>query len=266
MPVYFKQTKFASFQRQLNIYGFIRLTTGKDKGGYYHEFFLRHKLILCENIIRTEIKGTGVKAKPSPDTEPDFYSMSFVEPDPPDTITAFNVSKSNCLKDDTVSTMVEDGDKLMSKDSPSQHRRSYASERDDHALGRNKTIMDMTSSQDPDAKKMPRINSWTIIDHGAQSPEKKTSIPHPIIKVSQTKSVDLCAALFDSEDVLPSVEGNQHRICVLPHSSALGCTKTSRANSLEIFLDSSPSCENIGTDATLEGIELDPEFLSFMDE
>lgn len=87
MPTYFNQTKLTSFQRQLNIYGFIGLTTGRDRGCYYHELFLEHKLFLCEKMKRMGIKGTGVKAKPSPHTEPDFYSMPKVKPDPdsPDT-------------------------------------------------------------------------------------------------------------------------------------------------------------------------------------
>ena len=75
MPAYFRQTKFASFQRQLNLYGFSRLTSGKDKGGYYHELFLRGKKFLCHRIQRLKIKGTGVRKASSPDTEPQFYDM-----------------------------------------------------------------------------------------------------------------------------------------------------------------------------------------------
>jgi hypothetical protein len=33
MPKWFQQTKIASFQRQLSLYGFSRLTTGADRGG-----------------------------------------------------------------------------------------------------------------------------------------------------------------------------------------------------------------------------------------
>jgi hypothetical protein len=69
MPKYFRQTKLTSFQRQLNLYGFCRLTSGKDRGGYYHELFLNGRPFLCKRMMRTRIKGTGIKAASSPSTE-----------------------------------------------------------------------------------------------------------------------------------------------------------------------------------------------------
>jgi HSF-type DNA-binding len=76
MPKYFNQSKFTSFQRQLNLYGFQRLTRGgRDAGGYYHELFLRGKPFLCQHMTRTKIKGTGFKAASSPNSEPDFWRM-----------------------------------------------------------------------------------------------------------------------------------------------------------------------------------------------
>jgi len=75
MPKYFKQTKMASFQRQLNLYGFNRLTGGIDKGGYYHELFLRGKVSLAYDIHRMRVKGTGVRLPTNPDKEPNFYTL-----------------------------------------------------------------------------------------------------------------------------------------------------------------------------------------------
>ena len=80
MPRFFRQTKLTSFQRQLNLYGFSRLTRGADAGGYYHELFLRGKPYLTRRMIRTKIKGTGYKAASNPSCEPDFYSMAHVGP------------------------------------------------------------------------------------------------------------------------------------------------------------------------------------------
>jgi len=75
MPHYFKQTKMASFQRQLNLYGFNRLTGGLDKGGYYHEMFLRGKVSLAYDIHRMRVKGTGVRLPTNPENEPNFYAL-----------------------------------------------------------------------------------------------------------------------------------------------------------------------------------------------
>jgi hypothetical protein len=76
LPKYFKHSKLSSFQRQLSLYGFIRLThDGPDRGAYYHESFLRGRQFLCANIHRTRIKGTWIRTSSSPSEEPNFYAM-----------------------------------------------------------------------------------------------------------------------------------------------------------------------------------------------
>jgi HSF-type DNA-binding len=78
LPRYFTLSKIASFQRQLNLYGFTRLTRGNDKGGYYQELFLRGKAFLLRRIQRVKVKGTGVRARSNPEQEPDFWTMPWV--------------------------------------------------------------------------------------------------------------------------------------------------------------------------------------------
>jgi hypothetical protein len=57
MPIFFKQTKYKSFQRQLNLWGFTRIVHGEDRGAYYHEHFLRDQPDICRNMYRQKIKG-----------------------------------------------------------------------------------------------------------------------------------------------------------------------------------------------------------------
>lgn len=56
MPKYFRQTQLRSFQRQLNLYGFHRISEGFDIGGYYHENFLRGAPDLCKGMKRVPVK------------------------------------------------------------------------------------------------------------------------------------------------------------------------------------------------------------------
>jgi len=72
---FFRQTKLTSFLRQLNLYGFTRISQGKDKGAYYHEYFLRGTFSLADHITRVRVKGTKVRAASSPDSEPDLYTL-----------------------------------------------------------------------------------------------------------------------------------------------------------------------------------------------
>jgi hypothetical protein len=57
MPKYFDKTKYKSFQRQLNMWGFDRVGSGTFKGAYLHPYFIRGKPEQCHFMERTKIKG-----------------------------------------------------------------------------------------------------------------------------------------------------------------------------------------------------------------
>lgn len=64
LPMHFKQTKYKSFQRQLNLWGFQRITKGSEteKGAYFHPDFLKNQEDLCQKLNRQSAKNKSSEA------------------------------------------------------------------------------------------------------------------------------------------------------------------------------------------------------------
>jgi hypothetical protein len=81
VPKYFAMNKYQSFHRQINGWGFKRLSqTGNDKGAYYHEYFLRgmpHLLVLIQRVPPKPPKGKMkvLKCELPADEEPNFNEL-----------------------------------------------------------------------------------------------------------------------------------------------------------------------------------------------
>ena len=67
VPRYFKTAKFKSFQRQLNLWGFARVRTGRDKGAVLHPLFIKNHVWLCHEMTRVKIKGSLAYVRPVAD-------------------------------------------------------------------------------------------------------------------------------------------------------------------------------------------------------
>jgi hypothetical protein len=82
LPTYFKQSKLNSFLRQLNLYGFVRIQSGPDSGGYYHELFLKQRPRFSRYMRRVGVPVKGEDRRKSKNSvvhigsEPDFYEMA----------------------------------------------------------------------------------------------------------------------------------------------------------------------------------------------
>jgi hypothetical protein len=70
MPYYFRQTQYKSFQRQLHIYGFERITQGETKGFYRHSLFMRSNKDLCQAMRTKKVNNEITQDKPRSLPEP----------------------------------------------------------------------------------------------------------------------------------------------------------------------------------------------------
>lgn len=66
VPRFFKQKSYKSFQRQLHLYGFIRVLKGPIRGAYFHPKFIREHRNLTHEIVRikpSQVKQTGKQTR-----------------------------------------------------------------------------------------------------------------------------------------------------------------------------------------------------------
>lgn len=75
LPRFFKMKIYDSFRRQLNLWGFKRISQKtSDYGAYYHKRFLRSKMLLHRDVGL--VKGSTESSSSQPYEQPDFYSMA----------------------------------------------------------------------------------------------------------------------------------------------------------------------------------------------
>lgn len=107
MPFYFRQTKYKSFQRQLHLYGFERISSGFSKGGYYHNKFRRDdKVGSCEEVLpqrkivqhpqRSKSERMMTPLHGSPPTRFSDGAMNFMAPKVGSVHRISSIEKSNC--------------------------------------------------------------------------------------------------------------------------------------------------------------------------
>lgn len=122
IPKYFRHTKMTSFQRQLNLYGFRRITKGDDSGAYFHPKFQQNKMeLLCE------IKRQPISGKHNQTTEGDFSSPALKRTRKvgnvklPDDSYSNNLNKVNILKIQSDKVDFSDNDSINGNNSVEDH-------------------------------------------------------------------------------------------------------------------------------------------------
>lgn len=137
MRAYFNQTKWKSFQRQLNLYGFVRIHQGPLRGSYHHRLFVRGQPSLTRMMQR---------GKPANEL------MATAQPSVPiraDGVTVSGQGKLKSLKPDPSSSSQEEtSDEILLFKEFFENSENYHLEEND-GMSMNGTLEDMSNDQDP---------------------------------------------------------------------------------------------------------------------
>lgn len=127
VPIYFNQTRYKSFQRQLSLYGFERSTTGSNKGLRHHEKLRRGFKHLCRQMKPVGYKPRGqekvkdkkdadmtnspslVSAESEQSTSPPNIQLSLPRQGLPTVISSDSIYKENPISSPSLLETANDG-------------------------------------------------------------------------------------------------------------------------------------------------------------
>jgi hypothetical protein len=97
LPLFFGQTKYRSFRRQLNMWHFHRILEGPNNGIFVHPYFVQHNRALCTKMSRQ------IPFKATPGKEQEYIALaSCIEPNPirePSCTLDIKISSINSIED-----------------------------------------------------------------------------------------------------------------------------------------------------------------------
>ena len=80
MPAYFNQTRYKSFQRQLNLYGFQRSKIGEFKGACEHRLMIKGMSNLTSRIVRARASRMTGRTKEKASNKANGFQSAFDDP------------------------------------------------------------------------------------------------------------------------------------------------------------------------------------------
>lgn len=165
IPKFFRSTKYASFMRQVNGWGFKRIITpGPDFNAYWHELFLRGLPNLCDRMKRPQKTDPELKNE----DPPDFYRVSKYSPLPdPEHASAQHVAHSSSMSSaSSAATSKQHGKESPHCDEIESRRHHSSAGLDSYAEnadGSAKVALDLSDLYDKEASKLSEADLHYLV-------------------------------------------------------------------------------------------------------